>query len=122
MVLQQILSRYNLKTSFAKLVKVLVLEHFYGTPSRVHFSVSGLVFVLEVLCVTRTRTRKLSTRLHHCLVAVVIRETNALPNLLIKSVGYAVSCSKFTVAVAYELTSLVSSTDIQEIVFLAQFY
>ena len=31
MFLRQILSCYNLKTSFAKLVKVLVLELFYGT-------------------------------------------------------------------------------------------
>ena len=52
---------YNLKTSFAKLVKVLVLELFYGTRSRVHFSIS--VLVLEVFC--GTSTRKLSTRLHH---------------------------------------------------------
>ena len=46
--LQQILSSYNLKTSFAKLEKVLVLvlELFYGTRTRVHFSIS--VLVLEV--------------------------------------------------------------------------
>ena len=50
---------------FSKLVKVLVLELFYGTRTRVHFSISVLVLVLEVFC--GTRTRKLSTRLHHCL-------------------------------------------------------
>ena len=61
MFLGQILSCYNLKTSFAKLVKVLVL--FYGTRTQVHFSIS--VLVLEVFC--GTHTRKLSTRLHHCL-------------------------------------------------------
>ena len=32
-----------LKTSYAKLVKVLVLELFYGTRTRVHFSISVLV-------------------------------------------------------------------------------
>ena len=65
--LRQILIRYNLKMSFSKLVKVLVLvlELFYGTRTRVHFSISVLVLVLEVFCGTRTRTRKLSTRLHH---------------------------------------------------------
>ena len=63
MFLRQILSCYNLKSSFAKLVKVLVLELFYGTRTRIHFSISGLVPVLEVFC--DTRTRKLSTRLHH---------------------------------------------------------
>ena len=67
MFLRQILSCYNLKIFFSKLVKVLVLvlvlELFYGT--RVHFSIS--ILVLEVFCGTRTRTRKLSTRLHHCL-------------------------------------------------------
>ena len=65
--LRQILSCYNLKISFSKLVKVpvLVLELFYGTRTRVHFSISVLVLVLEVFCGTRTRTRKLSTRLHH---------------------------------------------------------
>ena len=64
MFLRQILSSCNLKTSFAKLVKVLVLvlELFYGTRTRVRFSIS--VLVLEVFC--GTRTRKLSTRLHHC--------------------------------------------------------
>ena len=61
MFLRQILSCYNLKSSFAKLVKVLVLELFYGTRTRVYFSIS--VLVLEVFC--GTRTRKLSTRLHH---------------------------------------------------------
>ena len=61
MFLRQILSYYNLKIYFSKLVKVLVLEHFYGTRTRVHFSIS--VLVLEVFC--GTRTRKLSTRLHH---------------------------------------------------------
>ena len=61
MSLRQILSCYNLKTSFAKLVKVLVLEIFCGTRTRVHFSIS--VLVLEVFC--GTRTGKLSTRLHH---------------------------------------------------------
>ena len=62
--LRQILIRYDLKISFSKLVKVLVLvlELFYGTRTRVHFSIS--VLVLEVFC--GTRTRKLSTRLHHC--------------------------------------------------------
>ena len=61
--LRQILSCYNLKISFSTLVKVLVLvlELFYGTRTRVHFSIS--VLVLEVFC--GTRTRKLSTRLHH---------------------------------------------------------
>ena len=63
--LRQILIRYNLKISFSKLVKVLVLELFYGTRTREHFSISVLVLVLEVFCGTRTRTRKLSTRLHH---------------------------------------------------------
>ena len=48
MFLRQILSCYNLKNFFSKLVKVLVL-------------------VLELFYGTRTRTRKLSTRLHHCL-------------------------------------------------------
>ena len=43
--------------SFAKFVKVLVLELFYGTHTRVHFSMS--VLVLEVFC--GTPTRKLST-------------------------------------------------------------
>ena len=66
MFLRQILSCYNLKKFFSKLVKVLVLELFYGTRTRVHFSISVLVLVLEVFCGTRTRTRKLSTRLHHC--------------------------------------------------------
>ena len=68
MFLRQILSCYNLKIFFSKLVKVLVLvlELFYGTRTRVHFSIS--VLVLEVFCGTRTCTRKLSTRLHHCLV------------------------------------------------------
>ena len=63
--LRQILIRYNLKISFSKLVKVLVLvlELFYGTRTRVHFSISVLVLVLEVFC--GTRTWKLSTRLHH---------------------------------------------------------
>ena len=51
----------RLKNFFSKLVKVLVLELFYGTRTRVHFSISALV--LEVFC--GTRTRKLSTRLHH---------------------------------------------------------
>ena len=62
--LRQILSCYNLKISFSTLVKVLVLvlELFYGTRTRVLFSIS--VLVLEVFCGTRTRTRKLSTRLH----------------------------------------------------------
>ena len=66
MFLRQILSCYNLKIFFSKLVKVLVLvlELFYGTRTRVHFSISVLVLVLEVFC--GTRTRKLSTRLHHC--------------------------------------------------------
>ena len=56
----------QLKNFFSKLVKVLVLvlELFYGTRTRVHFSISVLVLVLEVFC--GTRTRKLSTRLHHC--------------------------------------------------------
>ena len=64
MFLRQILSCYNVKTSFAKLVKVLVLELFYGIRTRVHFSISVLVLELEVFC--GIRTRKLSTRLHHC--------------------------------------------------------
>ena len=53
----------QLKNFFSKLVKVpvLVLELFYGTCTRIHFSIS--VLVLEVFC--GTRTRKLSTRLHH---------------------------------------------------------
>ena len=59
MFLRQILSCYNLKSSFAKLEKVLVLELFYGTRTRIHFSISVLVLVLEVFC--GTRTRKLST-------------------------------------------------------------
>ena len=63
MFLRQILSCYNLKNFFSKLVKVLVLELFYGTRTRVHFSISVLVLVLEVFC--GTRTRKLSTRLHY---------------------------------------------------------
>ena len=71
MFLRQILSCYNLKNFFSKLVKVLVLvlELFYSTRTRVHFSISVLVLVLEVFCGTRTRarTRKLSTRLHHWL-------------------------------------------------------
>ena len=62
MFLRQILSCYNLKNFFSKLVKVLVLELFYGTLTRVHFSISALVLVLEVFCGTHTRTRKLSTR------------------------------------------------------------
>ena len=68
MFLRQILSCYNLKNFFSKLVKVLVLvrELFYGTRTRVHFSISVLVLVLEIFC--GTRTRKLSTRLHHCLI------------------------------------------------------
>ena len=85
MFLRQILSCDNLKKFFSKLVKVLVLELFYGTGTRVHFSISVLVLevfcgtrtrvhfsiselVLELFCGTRTCTRKLSTRLHHCLV------------------------------------------------------
>ena len=60
--LRQILSCYNSKIYFSKLVIVLVLELFYGTRTRVHFSIS--VLVLEVFC--GTRTRKLSTRLHLC--------------------------------------------------------
>ena len=71
MFLRQILSCYNLKNFFSKLVKVLKL--FYDTRTRVHFSISVLVLVLvlilEVFCGTRTRTRKLSTRLHYCLKA-----------------------------------------------------
>ena len=69
MFLRQILSCYNLKIFFSKLVKVLVLELklFYGTRTRVHFSISVLVLELEVFCGTRTRIRKLSTRLYHCL-------------------------------------------------------
>ena len=63
MFLRQILSSYNLKTSFAKLAKVLVLELFYGTRTRVRLLIS--VLVLEVFCGTCARTRKLSTRLHH---------------------------------------------------------
>ena len=65
MFLRQILSCYNLKTSFAKLVKVLALELFCGMRTLVHFSIS--VLVLEVFCGSRacTRTWKLSTRLHH---------------------------------------------------------
>ena len=63
MFLRQILSCYNLKTSFSKLVKVLTLELFYGTRALVHFSISVLEF--EVFCSSRTCTRKLSTRLHH---------------------------------------------------------
>ena len=43
----QILSCYNLKISFYKLVKVLALEFFYGTRTQVHFSISVLVLVLE---------------------------------------------------------------------------
>ena len=70
MFLRQILSCYNLKISFYKLVKVLVLELFYGTRTRVHFSISVLVF--EVFCGIRTRTRKLSTRLHHCQTSNVL--------------------------------------------------
>ena len=62
MFLRQILSCYNLKFFFSKLVKVLVLELFYSTRTRVHFSIA--VLVLEVFC--STRTQKLSTRLHHC--------------------------------------------------------
>ena len=68
MLLRQILSCYNLKISFSKLVKVLVLELFYGTRTRVHFSIS--VLVLEVFC--GTRTRKLSTRLHHWCRALIL--------------------------------------------------
>ena len=60
--LRQTLSCYNLKISFYKLVKVLVLKLFYGSRTRVHFSIS--VLKLDVFC--GTRTRKLSTRLHHC--------------------------------------------------------
>ena len=67
MFLRQILSCYNLKNFFFKLVKVLVLELFYGTRTRVHFSISVVVLVLEVFC--GTRTRKLSTRLHHCCIS-----------------------------------------------------
>ena len=66
MFLRQILSCYNLKNFFSKLVKVLVLEVFYGTRTRVHFSISVLLLVLEVFC--GTRTRKFSTRLHHWLL------------------------------------------------------
>ena len=64
MFLRQILSCYSLKNFFSKLVKVLVLvlELFYGTRTRVHFSIS--VLVLEVFC--GIRIRKLSTRLHRC--------------------------------------------------------
>ena len=40
-LLRKILTCYNLKTSFAILVKVLVL--FYGTRTRVHFSIGGQV-------------------------------------------------------------------------------
>ena len=65
MFLRQILSCYNLKISFSKLVKVLVLKLFYGTHTRVHFSISVLVIVLELFFGTRTRTRKLTIRLHH---------------------------------------------------------
>ena len=66
MFLRQILSCYNLKIFFSKLVKVLVLvlELYYGTRTRVHFSIS--VLVLEVFC--GTRTRKLSSRFHHCIL------------------------------------------------------
>ena len=75
--LRQILIRYDLKISFSKLVKVLVLvlELFYGTRTRVHFSIS--VLVLEVSCGTRTCTRKLSTRLHHCKLQRWSREHKA---------------------------------------------
>ena len=61
MFLRQILSNYNLKTSFPILVKVLVLELFYSTRTQVHFSIS--VLVLKVYC--GTCTWKLSTQLHH---------------------------------------------------------
>ena len=64
MFLRQTLSCYHLKIVLAKFVKVLVLELFYGTRTRVHFSILVLVLVLEVFC--GTRTRKLSTPLHHC--------------------------------------------------------
>ena len=80
--MRQILSCYYLKISFSKLVKVLVLalKLFYGTRTRVHFSISVLVLKLFYGTRTRvhfsisvlvlkvfygTRTRKLSTRLHH---------------------------------------------------------
>ena len=61
MFLRQTLSCYNLKVVLLLnlIVKVLVL--FNGTRTRVHFSIS--VLVLEVFC--GTRTRRLSTRLHH---------------------------------------------------------
>ena len=77
--LRQILSCYNLKISFSKLVKVLVLllELFYSTRTRVHFSIS--VLVLEVFC--GTRTRKLSTRLHHCVYTGSLQSSSHLaPN------------------------------------------
>ena len=82
--MRQILIRYDLKISFSKLVKVLVLvlELFYGTRTRVHFSISVLVLVLEVFCGTRTRTRKLSTRLHHCItehnIVYICRDYNTV--------------------------------------------
>ena len=59
MFLRQILSCYNSKNFFSKLVKVLVLELFYGTRTRVHFSIS--VLVLEVFRGTRTRKLSYST-------------------------------------------------------------
>ena len=81
--LRQILSCYNLKISFSKLVKVLVLELFYGTRTRVHFSIS--VLVLEVFC--GTRTRKLSTRLHHCLTSV-----GRSIDLLLHKLPFSIGC------------------------------
>ena len=62
------------KLFFAKFVKVLVLELFYGTRTRVHFSISVLVLVLEAFC--GTRARKLSTRLHYCPCRVGIASTS----------------------------------------------
>ena len=62
MFLRQVLSCYNLKTFFTY---TRTVELYYSSCTRVHFSIS--VLVLEVFCGTRTRTRKLSTRLHHCL-------------------------------------------------------
>ena len=56
------------------------------------------------------------------LVEVVIRENEFLAKFINQTVGCMSPCSKFMVAVVYELLSLVSSSDIQEIVFVAQFY
>ena len=110
MFLRQILSCYNLKTSFAKLVKVLVLELFYGTRTRVHFSIS--VLVLEVflrysysevkystpslLFSTGNRNDRRSRRVFFCFYSAIFQLTSAkFQTFAYNSRTVGSSCMKF---------------------------